>query len=82
MSQTFYTTFQGGKVVLDEPNPQIPEGKRLKLVVPDNDAELEDEMDDEERAELDVFLAKSMESAKTGKTISHEEMMRRLAKLP
>jgi hypothetical protein len=85
MSKTFYATFQGGKVVLDEPSPQIPEGKRLKLVVPDNDTELEEEddsMDEEERAELDAFLAKSMESAKAGKTITHEEMMQRLAKLP
>ena len=85
MSQTFYATFQGGKVVLDEPNPQIPEGKRLKLVVADNDTELEDDddsMDEEERAELDAFLAKSVESARAGKTVTHEELMQRIAKLP
>jgi hypothetical protein len=38
MSQkAFYATFTHGRVVLDEPTPQIPEGKRLKLIVADDD---------------------------------------------
>lgn len=81
MSKTLYATFQGGQVVLDEPSTKIPEGTRLTLVLPDNDTERDEDndegMDDEERAELDTFLEKSLKSAERGK-VSREEVQRRM----
>ena len=77
MSQTFYATFQGGKVVLDEPNPQIPEGKRLKLVVPDNDAEFEedhDDLDEEDRKALHAAIEEGLQEGEAGETVPVEDL--------
>ena len=76
MSKTFYATFQGGQVVLDEPNPQIPEGKRLKLVVPDNDTELEDidDLGEEERKALHAAIEEGIKEADAGETVPVEDL--------
>ena len=77
MSKTFYATFQGGQVVLDELNPQIPEGKRLKLVVPDNDTELEDDiegLDEEERKALHAAIEEGIKEADAGETVPVEDL--------
>lgn len=70
--------FTDGRLVLEDPLASPPEGLVFELY-PAQDNE---EMTDEERAELDAFLEASAEEIKQGKVVTREELNRRRAKLP
>ena len=74
MSQTLYATFLDGKIVLDEPAPKIPQGKRLKLVVA---YEEEDEMSETEREKLHAAIDKSRAQFAAGQSVTAEEMFQK-----
>jgi hypothetical protein len=61
-----------GRLVLDEPT-DLPEGTEVRLSIADDD-----EMDDEERAQLHAALEKSMAQAKAGKLIDADVVLGRL----
>jgi hypothetical protein len=60
--KTLQARVVNGRFVIDEPSP-FPDGTVVELVVADQ----EDELDDEERAELHTALDKAWESAKAGR---------------
>jgi hypothetical protein len=64
-----------GRLVLDEPT-DLPEGEVVYLQPVD--AALDDELDDEERAELRQALDESIEQMKAGKTIDVAEALAEL----
>ena len=56
---------KNGRIIVDEPT-DLPEGTELYLVPADTES---DDMDDEERAELNAMLDESLEQMRDGKTI-------------
>jgi hypothetical protein len=64
-----------GRLLLDEPT-ELPEGGIVELVL--RDAALDDEFDDEERAQLRQALDEGMEQMKAGQTIDVVEAMAEL----
>jgi hypothetical protein len=64
-----------GRLVLDEPT-ELPEGEIVELVP--HDAALDDELDDEERAQLRRALDEDIEQRKAGQTIDVAEAMAEL----
>jgi hypothetical protein len=64
-----------GRLVLDEPT-ELPEGEVVELVP--LDAILDDEFDDEERAQLRQALDEGIEQMKAGQTIDLAEAMAEL----
>jgi hypothetical protein len=64
-----------GRLVLDEPT-ELPEGEIVELVP--RDAALDDEFDDEERAQLRQALDEGIEQMKAGQTIDVAEAMAEL----
>jgi anti-sigma factor RsiW len=60
-----------GRLVLDEPT-DLPEGTEVRLTLAD------DEMDDDERAELHASLERSMAQAKAGKLIDADVVLGKL----
>jgi hypothetical protein len=60
-----------GRLVLDEPT-DLPEGTEVRLTLAD------DEMDDDERAQLHASLERSMAQAKAGKLIDADVVLGRL----
>jgi hypothetical protein len=59
--QPFRARVRNGRLVLDEPT-DLPEGTEVELVPVDD-------MDDDERAELDRSLEEGIEQARAGNTI-------------
>lgn len=71
---------RNGRLTLDEPT-DLPEGKVIELVSADDPyayLDEEDEMDEEERAELDEALDKSWAQAQAGQTRPAEELLAEL----
>ena len=68
-----YATVHNGRLVLDETPVDYPEGKRLRVVVFD-----EDELDEEERARLRANLLQSIAEADAGYSTSQEELFEEL----
>jgi hypothetical protein len=64
-----------GRLVLDEPT-DLPEGEVVELVP--LDATLDDEFDDDERAQLRQALDEGIEQMKAGQTIDVTEAMAEL----
>jgi anti-sigma factor RsiW len=60
-----------GRLLLDEPT-DLPEGTEVRLTLAD------DEMDDDERAELHASLERSMAQAKAGKLIDADVVLGKL----
>lgn len=65
---------KGGGIVLDEPL-DLPEGTEVEIAVAD------DEMSDEERAEIEAAIDESLEQVARGEGIPAEEVLRRLRSL-
>jgi hypothetical protein len=61
---------RNGQVVFDEP-AELPEGAELYVVVNDRGEEL----DDEDRAELNAMLEESLEEMRQGKTLDGESFL-------
>ena len=78
MSLPLRAKFTGGRLVLEDPDAKPPEGLVFELYPAQDD----DDMDDDERAELDAFLEASAEEIKQGKVVTREELKQRMAKLP
>jgi hypothetical protein len=69
MMQPLKARVHNGRLVLDEPT-DLPEGEVVELVrLQEVRADGEDDLDDEERAELHTALRESIEQMKTGNTI-------------
>jgi hypothetical protein len=70
--------YTGGRLVLEDPTAELPEGTMVEVypVAPDFD------MTDDERDALDAELSTAAEEIKQGKFATHEELVQRLAKLP
>jgi hypothetical protein len=71
---------KNGHIVVDEPT-DLPEGTVLEvgsLQVRDD----EDEMDDDERAQLHAALGEAIKSAKAGRTVDGDLVIRRLLQRP
>jgi hypothetical protein len=71
---------RNGRLTLDEPT-DLPEGQVIELVSADDPyayLDHDDDMDDEERAELDAALDKSWAQAQAGQTRPVEELLKEL----
>jgi len=73
--QSFKARVHNGRLVLDEPT-ELPEGEVVEFVP--LDATLDDEFDDEERAQLRQALDEGIEQMKAGQTIDVAEAMAEL----
>ena len=71
--QAFKGRVINGRLVVDEPTA-FPEGTEIDLAI----VEPGDDLDDEERAALHRALAASWNSAKQGRTMPADELMRKL----
>jgi hypothetical protein len=65
---------KNGKLVLQNPATDLPEGAEVELVVVDET----DEMEDDERARLHEALKRSMAQAKSGQLIDADEVIGKL----
>jgi hypothetical protein len=63
---------RAGRLILDEPTT-LPEGSEVSLFV-----DPAENLDDEERAELDSILEESLEDVRAGRVISNEEAFRHM----
>jgi hypothetical protein len=63
---------RAGRLVLDEPTT-LPEGSEVSLFV-----DPAEDLDDEDRAELDAILEESLEDARAGRVVSNEEAFRHM----
>jgi hypothetical protein len=63
-----------GRLVIDDPATDLPEGTEVELVLVDET----DEMDDDERARLHEALKRSMAQAKAGQLIDADEVIGKL----
>jgi len=64
---------RNGRIVLDEPT-DLPEGTEVRLIVTDE----EDELDDEERARLHESLRRSIAQAQAGHLIDADDVIGKL----
>jgi hypothetical protein len=64
---------RNGRLVLDEPT-ELPEGTEVTLVA----IEPGDELDDEERAELDAAIHEGLDDLKAGRMVDGDEVIARL----
>jgi hypothetical protein len=62
---------KNGRLVLDEPT-DLPEGTEVTLSIADDD------LDDEDRAQLHAALERSMAQAKAGKLVDADDVIARL----
>lgn len=63
---------RNGRIVVDEPT-DLPEGSEVELVRAD-----QDEMSDDERAELDRVLIAAIRSAREGYTVDADDVLAEL----
>jgi hypothetical protein len=63
---------RNGRIIVDEPT-ELPEGTELELVPAD-----EDDMSEEERAELDAILLHAVENVRAGRTVDAAEVLAEL----
>ena len=63
-----------GKLVLDDPSTDLPEGAEVHLTIVDDT----DELDDDERARLHEALRRSMAQAKAGQLIDADDVIGKL----
>jgi len=62
---------------LDEPT-DLPEGEEVELVRVDSDDDMEDDLSEDERKQLDESIAVSFEQAKNGQLIDADEVLAKL----
>ena len=70
MQHALKARVRNGRLVLDEPTT-LPEGAEIELVVADD-------LDDDERAELDQSLDEALDEAHAGNTVDGPEFLARL----
>lgn len=71
---TLKATVKNGRLVMDEPAPEYPEGTELELVV----VEPEEELDPEEQAALNAALERSWKQVQAGEGRPLEELLEEL----
>ena len=65
---------ENGRLVLDDPSTDLPEGAEVQLTIVDDRGEL----DEDERARLHEALKRSMAQAKAGQLIDADEVIGKL----
>jgi hypothetical protein len=68
--QALRARVRNGRLVLDEPT-NLPEGAEVELLSPDD-------LDDEERAELDRSLDEAIDEVRAGNTVDGPEFLAKL----
>ena len=71
---------RNGRLVLDEPT-DLPEGEEVEFVradADDDDSDMEDDLSEDERKQLDESIAMSFEQAKNGQLIDADEVLAKL----
>jgi hypothetical protein len=63
---------RNGRIIVDEPT-ELPEGTELELVPAD-----EDDMSEEERAQVDAVLLRAVESVRAGRVVEADEVLAEL----
>lgn len=82
VTQPLKAQVQNGRLVLDDPSTDLPEGAEVELyVVDDVLAKGGDYLDDEERQRLHEALERSVKQAEQGQLIDAEEVMAELRSL-
>lgn len=78
MQQPLRARVRNGRLVLDEPT-DLPEGEEVELVRADaDDDDMEDDLSEDERKQLDESIAVSFEQAKNGQLIDGDEVLAKL----
>lgn len=79
MQQPLRARVRNGRLVLDEPT-DLPEGEEVELVRADSDDDddMEDDLSEDERKQLDESIAVSFEQAKNGQLIDADEVLAKL----
>jgi len=77
MQQPLRARVRNGRLVLDEPT-DLPEGEEVELVRVDSDDDMEDDLSEDERKQLDESIAVSFEQAKNGQLIDADEVLAKL----
>ncbi len=72
MANALKAHVQSGRLVLDEPTT-LPEGAEVLLFV-----DPADDLDDENRAELEALLDESIEDGRAGRLVSNEDAFRNM----
>jgi len=65
---------ENGRLVLDDPSTDLPEGAEVQLTIVDDSGEL----DEDERARLHEALKRSMAQGKAGQLIDADEVIGKL----
>lgn len=73
MQQPLRARVRNGRLVLDEPT-DLPEGEEVELVL----ADVEGDLSEDERRQLDESIAVSFEQAKNGQLIDGDEVLAKL----
>jgi hypothetical protein len=77
MQQRLRARVRNGRLVLDEPT-DLPEGEEVELVRADADDDMEGDLSEDERKQLDESIAVSFEQAKNGQLIDGDEVLAKL----
>ena len=77
MQQPLRARVRNGRLVLDEPT-DLPEGEEVELVLADADDDMDDDLSEDERKQLDESIAVSFEQAKNGQLIDADEVLAKL----
>lgn len=79
MQQPLRARVRNGRLVLDEPT-DLPEGEEVELVLADadDDDDVEGDLSEDERKQLDESIAVSFEQAKNGQLIDGDEVLAKL----
>ncbi len=80
MQQPLRARVRNGRLVLDEPT-DLPEGEEVELVradAEDDDDDMEGDLSEDERKQLDESIAVSFEQAKNGQLIDEDDVLAKL----
>jgi hypothetical protein len=65
---------QNGRLILEDPSTELPEGAEVHLAIVDD----ADELDERERAKLDAALRRSLAQAKAGQFVDADDVIEAL----
>ncbi len=79
MQQPLRARVRNGRLVLDEPT-DLPEGEEVELVRADanDETDMDDDLSEDERRQLDESIAVSFEQATNGQLIDADEVLAKL----
>ena len=80
MQQPLRARVRNGRLVLHEPT-DLPEGEEVELVradAEDDDDDMEGDLSEDERKQLDESIAVSFEQAKNGQLIDEDDVLAKL----